>query len=157
MTKVSSPRRVRNTATFPFSENVDCSSLRQPVACVVAWLRRYHALRDQGAAMKRLRMLVVINDNPGGPLAVEVVGRDAWALDHLMLAGSVGCTPITTPGPRWSHYVWKLRHAGFVIETAAEPHGGPFAGSHARYFLRSTIRVIKRTRDEGAAEQRSAA
>ena len=51
----------------------------------------------------------------------------------------VGCTPITTPGPRWSDYVFKLRRRGIDVETVTESHGGPYAGTHARYVLRSKI------------------
>lgn len=77
------------------------------------------------------------------PFPVTFIGRDAWALDNLIRAGEAGCTPITAPGPRWSHYVWKLRGAGVHVETVDEDHGGPFAGSHARYVLRSSIRIVK--------------
>ncbi len=73
----------------------------------------------------------------------EVIGRDAWALLNLLRAGERGCTPIDTPGPRWSHYVFKLRRAGFIIETIDESHGGPFAGSHARYILRSRVTILR--------------
>ncbi len=38
-------------------------------------------------------------------------GREAWALGELVKAGERGCTPIDTPGPRWSDYVFKLRGA----------------------------------------------
>jgi len=76
---------------------------------------------------------------------VTVIGRDAWALRNLVEAGAAGCTPIDHPGPRWSHYVFKLRRAGFLIETIDEKHGGPFAGSHARYVLRSQLEIIKDT------------
>lgn len=72
----------------------------------------------------------------------EVVGRDAWALLNLLRAGERGCTPIDTPGPRWSHYIFKLRRQGFVIETIDENHGGPFAGTHARYVLRSQVTIL---------------
>ena len=85
-------------------------------------------------------MRVYIDDQP---LTTTFIGRDAWALDNLIRAGERGCTPITTPGPRWSHYVWKLRGAGVHVETIDEDHGGPFAGSHARYVLRSSIRIVK--------------
>ncbi|MDO9416204.1 winged helix domain-containing protein [Pararhizobium sp.] len=71
-----------------------------------------------------------------------VVGRDAWALRNLIDQGQRGCTPIDQPGPRWSHYVFKLRGFGFVIETVHEAHGGPYAGSHARYVLHSKVEVI---------------
>lgn len=72
----------------------------------------------------------------------EVTGRDAWALQNLMAAGPVGCTPIDTPGPRWSHYVWKLRREGLVIETIHEPHSGPFPGTHARYVLHTQVGIL---------------
>ncbi len=74
--------------------------------------------------------------------AVTVIGRDAWALRNLVEAGKAGCTPIDHPGPRWSHYVFKLRGFGFVIETVHESHGGPFAGTHARYVLRSDVEIV---------------
>lgn len=80
---------------------------------------------------------------------ITVVGRDAWALRNLVNADAAGCTPIDHPGPRWSHYVFKLRSFGFVIETINEAHGGPFAGTHARYVLRSQVEVIEN--DERAA------
>ena len=70
---------------------------------------------------------------------VVVAGRDRWALEALMAAGDAGCTPIDTPGPRWSGYVWNLRSAGVPIETVTEPHSGPFAGSHARYVLLASV------------------
>jgi hypothetical protein len=73
------------------------------------------------------------------PRRVAVNGREAWALLNLVEAGVTGCTPITTPGPRWSHYVWLLRGDGFKIETIHEDHGGPFAGSHARYLLHDDV------------------
>lgn len=73
-----------------------------------------------------------------------VSGRDRWALECLIAAGEKGCTSIDTPGPRWSGYVFKLRQLGVAIETVTEPHEGPFAGTHARYVLRSSV-----TRSEG--------
>jgi len=75
-----------------------------------------------------------------GPVTAR--GRDAWALLQLYRAGDADCTPITHPGPRWSAYVLKLRKRGLQIETVTERHGGPFAGSHARYVLRSRIRIL---------------
>ncbi len=68
-------------------------------------------------------------------------GREAWALNQLHCAGTRGCTPIDNPAPRWSGYVHCLRKAGFDIETITEPHGGQFAGTHARYVLRSHVIV----------------
>ena len=79
---------------------------------------------------------------PGGDV-VTAQGRDAWALRALHSAGEAGCTPIDQIGPRWSHYVWKLRRHGLVIETVTEAHGGPYAGRHARYVLRTPIVVVR--------------
>ena len=76
-----------------------------------------------------------------GGAFVTVTGRDADTLEKLMAAGERGLTPIEYPAPRWSHYVFKLRRAGFNIETIDEPHGGQFAGTHARYILRSQVEI----------------
>ena len=82
---------------------------------------------------------------------VTLSGRDAWALQELVTAGTRGCTPIDHPGPRWSGYVHKLRHKyGIHVETVDERHGGQFAGRHARYILRSNVRIIA-TREVRAA------
>lgn len=79
-----------------------------------------------------------------------VMGRDAWALSELFRAGANGCTPIDQPGPRWSGYVFNLkRKCGVDIETVHENHGGQFAGTHARYVLRSNVEIIARS-DEPA-------
>ena len=72
---------------------------------------------------------------------VVVSGRDAWAVEQLVQAGEKGCTPMDTPGPRWSGYVFNLRRAGVDVETIHEPHKGQFPGCHARYVLRSRIRL----------------
>lgn len=90
--------------------------------------------------MSKYRVIAKIEPDGG---IHKVIGRDAWALQHLRRAGERGCTPIDTPGPRWSHYVFKLRRAGFLIETVEEPHGGPFSGHHARYVLRSKVSIIE--------------
>jgi hypothetical protein len=81
------------------------------------------------------------------PIAIVVSGRDRWALERLMDAGERGCTPIDEPAPRWSGYVFNLRQMSVAIETIHERHGGPFAGTHARYVLRSRV-----TRADGSAE-----
>ena len=75
----------------------------------------------------------------------RVLGRAAWALLNLLRAGESGCTPIDHPGPRWSDYVFKLRRYGFNVETVDESHSGPFAGSHARYVLRSNVTILEQT------------
>jgi hypothetical protein len=73
----------------------------------------------------------------------SVPGRFAWTLNELHKAGTHGCTPIERPAPRWSHYVWRLRHDwGFNIETVTESHDGPYSGTHARYVLHSDVEIL---------------
>jgi hypothetical protein len=79
----------------------------------------------------------------GEDCVLRFEGRDAWALHQLIRAGASGCTPIDNPAPRWSHYVFKLRRGGLDIETVNEAHGGPFAGQHARYVLRSPVTILE--------------
>jgi hypothetical protein len=76
-------------------------------------------------------------------LHITVKGRDAWALSELMQAGEKGVTPISHPAPRWSAYVFNLRSIGVDVQTINEPHKGPYAGTHARYVLRSEISVLE--------------
>ena len=80
-----------------------------------------------------------IRDGVADPRIIIIKGRNRWALENLMWAGSKGCTPIHNPAPRWSAYVFSLRESGVEIETLHEPHGGPFPGNHARYVLRSCV------------------
>ncbi|SIS59049.1 winged helix domain-containing protein [Paracoccus saliphilus] len=80
-----------------------------------------------------------VQNRPKPPAIIVVQGRVRWALESLLRAGSKGCTPIDTPGPRWSAYVFKLRKQGVCIETIHENHKGPFPGNHARYVLRSYV------------------
>jgi hypothetical protein len=75
-----------------------------------------------------------------------VKGREAWALDRLLKAGEAGCTPIDQPAPRWSDYVFKLRRRGLAVETIHESHGGAYSGHHARYQLRSPVKVLAEVR-----------
>lgn len=82
-------------------------------------------------------------ENTDGEHQLTLTGRDAWALSELVKAGSKGCTPIDNPGPRWSGYVHDLRHDhGLAIETVYEQHKGAFPGNHARYILRSSVRLV---------------
>jgi hypothetical protein len=88
-------------------------------------------------------VLFSVVDAHGAARILELKGRDAWALTELVRAGDLGCTPIDTPGPRWSGYVHKLRRRyGLDIVTVTEPHGGPYKGTHARYILRSVVRLL---------------
>jgi hypothetical protein len=80
----------------------------------------------------------------GSPFTVT--GRDAWALAELLKSGQKGCTPIENPGPRWSAYVFNLKHnQGLVIQTRHEAHKGQFAGWHGRYVLLSAVEIINRS------------
>jgi hypothetical protein len=77
---------------------------------------------------------------------ITLKGREAWAMHALIQGGPRGITSLSNPAPRMAHYVFKLRGGGFDIATIDEPHGGAFAGSHARYVLRSTVSVLSVTR-----------
>ena len=78
--------------------------------------------------------------------AFTVHGRDAWALLQLVAAGPKGCTPIDNPGPRWSGYVFNLKHnQGLAIVTHHEAHRGNFPGTHGRYVLLSNVEIISRS------------
>jgi hypothetical protein len=74
-----------------------------------------------------------------GTFQLTLRGRQRWALDRLLDAGHVGCTPISEPAPRWSAYIHDLREMGVPIETLYEAHGGDFPGTHARYVLRARV------------------
>lgn len=87
------------------------------------------------------RLTITFRRLPDGDPEIEF-GRRAWALRALVRAGERGCTPLDTPGPRWSAYVHRLRERGIVIETIHESHDGPFPGSHARYVLRSDLEIL---------------
>lgn len=95
--------------------------------------------------MADVTRLMVRLDGPEGP-TLTVKGRVAWTLDQLLQAGEAGCTPIERPAPRWSDYVFKLRKAGFSVETIDENHGGSYGGSHGRYVLRSAVEVLEEVR-----------
>ncbi|MFS8037703.1 hypothetical protein ACI7BZ_12210 [Xanthobacter sp. AM11] len=95
--------------------------------------------------MSDITKLRVRIDGPEGP-ELTVKGRVAWTLAHLLQAGERGCTPIERPAPRWSDYVFKLRRAGFTVETIDEAHGGNYSGTHARYVLRTPVEVIAEER-----------
>ncbi len=88
---------------------------------------------------KRLAVTFTLDDRPDD---LTAIGRDGWALCELVKAGDAGLTTLQNPAPRWSHYIWKLRGLGVNIETVDESHGGPFAGTHARYKLKSRVRVV---------------
>ena len=92
---------------------------------------------------KWTKALFKIDGQTDGSKYIEVSGRDRWALEALIAAGRRGCTPIDTPGPRWSSYVHNLRKLSVPVETLTEPHSGPFSGTHARYILRASVRRVE--------------
>ena len=94
------------------------------------------------------RFVVTARARPDG-MAFTVQGRDTWALLELVAAGPKGCTPIDNPGPRWSAYVFNLKHEyGLSIETVHEPHRGAFPGTHARYVLKSELEIVSRSDEQ---------
>ena len=81
--------------------------------------------------------------------AFTVQGRDAWALLELVAAGPKGCTAIDNPGPRWSAYIFNLKHQyALSIETVHESHRGSFPGTHARYVLKSELEITSRSDEQ---------
>lgn len=88
------------------------------------------------------RMAFHILKSDGTETEILVSGRERWALEALIAAKDRGCTPIDTPGPRWSSYIHDLRGMGVDIETVHEAHGEPFPGTHARYFLRAHVERV---------------
>ena len=93
------------------------------------------------------RLIVTARVLPDGQ-PFKVVGRFGWALENLVRAAAAGCTPIDNPGPRWSAYVHKLKNRyGLAIDTLEEKHAGPFAGTHARYVLRSNVEIIEEDKE----------
>jgi len=84
----------------------------------------------------------------------KATGRNAWALLELMDKPN-GVTPINTPGPRWSAYVFNLRQMGVAIETQQEKHVGRFSGTHARYILRAQIEIESLSENDGANAQKT--
>ena len=64
----------------------------------------------------------------------RLTARALWALNEMKRHPG-GITSRHYPGVRLSDCIFKLRKAGFVIETIREHHGGEFAGSHGRYRL----------------------
>lgn len=98
------------------------------------------------------RELFSVVDAGGSSRLLNLKGREAWALGELIRAGNEGCTPIDTPGPRWSDYVFKLRRRGIDIATVTEPHDGPYAGHHARYVLRATVHRLSAPDAAGAGQ-----
>lgn len=94
--------------------------------------------------MTSIRSITVRIGGDGGTVK-RFTGRVAWTLMKLVGVGEKGIAPIGYPAPRWSQYVHLLRRGGIEIETIEEQHGGPYAGRHGRYVLRTTVEVLARS------------
>jgi hypothetical protein len=97
---------------------------------------------------KKSKLRVRFTNEPDGDLfsfrEATFIGRDAWMLRRLMAAGPRGVTTAELPaGVRASHFIFKLRRAGLLIESQEQRHGGDFPGRHVVYILRSLIEVIE--------------
>jgi hypothetical protein len=94
-----------------------------------------------------IELKAVIDDRP----VIVIKGRFAHCLYTLSRAGEAGVSPATDDSmPRWSHYVfWLRKRCGVGIETMTEKHGGPYAGTHARYVLRSKVTILEVVRHGG--------
>ena len=64
-------------------------------------------------------------------------GRPKWTLSGLVGNGEKGIRTIDCPATQLPFYIYQLRQElGYdLIPKTIERHGGPFAGTHARYFL----------------------
>lgn len=114
------------------------------MATLVAGSAPAYPHRD-GAAKKprppKDRLTVRIE--PDGRL-IHLDGREAWACRKLIEAGRRGCTPLDTPGPRWSAYIHALRtEFGIIIETEHVSHFGDYPGHHAKYIVRSDLTIVE--------------
>lgn len=70
-------------------------------------------------------------------------GREAQTMQMLVKNGDMGISSLHHPGIRLSHYIFKLRGYGFIIETINTSHGGDFPGHHAVYVLRSETTIVE--------------
>ena len=94
--------------------------------------------------MSAVQKLTAIIVDEGSERTVKLDGRAAWMLRKLISVGPRGLTTAELPpGMRISHFVFLLRREGFEIEMLREPHGGGYPGSHGRYTLRSTVRIVE--------------
>lgn len=95
------------------------------------------------------RLTVTARVLPDGQI-VTVVGREAQTL-RMLVQNKAGISSLHHPGIRLAAYIHDLRGFGFSIETVHESHGGPFAGTHARYVLRSEVDILSDSDEQEAA------
>ena len=79
----------------------------------------------------------------------EVEGQEARTLEALYEAGDRGITAqeVSTWALRLAHYVMKLKRLGLSIDMEREKHGGPVAGWHGRYSLKTKIEIVASARE----------
>jgi hypothetical protein len=99
------------------------------------------SLKTNRMISRKAKVAVSVTNPNQKPFILTLAGRNLWAMEQLILAGEIGCTPIDNPAPRWSAYVFNLRQFGVDIETLHEKHGGEYSGKHARYVLRANVKV----------------
>jgi hypothetical protein len=115
-----------------------------------SYLQNSGAIRNSTAADSNPVVSVHVGIGNG---VLTISGREGWALHALIKAGPKGITPLTWNGPRWSDYVFKLRRRGLNVDTIREDHTGAFSGQHARYVLKTPVRLIEVTRANGDTER----
>jgi hypothetical protein len=96
-----------------------------------------------GRAHLQIRIQLLADDDTPSGFPITIVGREYWTLRRLIDAGDRGVSSLDNIGPRVSHYIFKLRGYGLVIETVVERHGGTYPGHHARYRLHSKLQVLE--------------
>ena len=92
--------------------------------------------------MQRKKTTFIVTDGDGGMRQLNLVGRTAQTLEALVKFGDAGITANTLGGPaiRISNYILALRRDhNLKISTTAEKHGGPFAGTHGRFRIKSNV------------------
>lgn len=93
---------------------------------------------------KRLEITASVQEPSGDVRSIACCGQVARTLRALAEAGPRGVTSleISTWALRTSHYVFILRRRHSLdIETVREQRAGDFPGTHARYVLRSQVRL----------------
>ena len=89
---------------------------------------------------KLLRPYFIFASLGRGPFEIQISGRNADTLERLIIAGQRGIAAVDlNPGNRLAAYICELRKLDLSIDTWMEPHGGQYAGRHARYVLQSIV------------------
>ena len=95
--------------------------------------------------MRHLHIRASVAEADGTSRTLAFEGQEARTLRALIEAGDRGVTSleISSWALRTSHYVFKLRGAGLVIEMVRERHDGPVPGHHGRYRLLSRVSIVE--------------